>query len=188
MTSESAQPFDAPAFQPLEPETGLPTSSTPVIPTGPTAPTRRTRAVVNGVLAVAFIVLVGGVAFAIGRATAPATITAGGNANPGVLDGGFRPANGDQVPGGFGDDGDGRLGPGLGSMTVRGTVKAVDADSITVQLSNGTTVEIALDSATAYHRQSDATASDVATGSTVVVGLTGQRASGATATDVTVVP
>jgi hypothetical protein len=154
--------------------------------------------VVNGVLAAAFVILVGGVAFAAGRATAPATTAGADDASNGLLDGGFRPgdANG-QVPvgpGGLADDDDdaiGRLGPAFGAVSVEGTVRAIDADSMTIELANGSTIEIAIDSGTDYHRRADASASDVSAGTTVIVRLDGLRlrdGAGATAGDVTIVP
>ena len=152
---------------------------------------------VNAVLAAAFVVLVGGVAFAAGRATAPASTAGVDDAANGLLDGGFRPgdANGQAPvgPGGLGDDDDagGRLGPAFGAMSIEGTVRAIDADSMTIELADGGTVEVAIDSDTDYHRQADASASDVSTGTTVIVGLDGLRlrdGAGVTAGDVTIVP
>ena len=166
MTSETNQPIQTPVFQPIEPAPPV-----EAVSAGPTTPSRRTRTIVNGVLAAAFVVLVGGVAFAAGRATAPAATTAGGTS---------------PLPG---DPGDGRFGPGSGGLSIQGTVTAVDGDSITFELADGGTIKIALDSDTDYHRQADASASDVTTGMTVIVGLDGLRgANEIGATDVTIVP
>ncbi len=155
MTSETNQPIEPTALQPLDPEPGsLPEIQTPA----PSTP-RRTRAIVNGVL------------------------------------GGFRPGPGNgrfgQLPGaGNVDPGDGGLRLGFGGMSIQGRVKAVDADSITLQPADGSTVEIAIDSDTDYHRRADASASDITTGATVFVDVNVGRRSGAnpTAGDVTIVP
>jgi hypothetical protein len=150
----------------------------------------------NAVLGTALVVLVGGVGFAAGRATAPDATVVGGDGT-GLIDDGFRPGIGSglgQVPGGNGDAnafGDGRLLSGFGGMTLQGTVTAVDDDSLTLELADGNTIRIALDSSTDYHRRVDASASDVTAGATVIVGidaLRGPNAAGATAGDVTIVP
>jgi hypothetical protein len=210
MTSDTNRTLEAPAFVPAEPEPApsfepdrashnLADATPPAASVRPDRPgsSRRRRLVVNGVLAAAFVVLVGGVAFAAGRATAPATATGANDAGNGLLDGGFAPgaANGGVPvgPGGPGDDDDagGRLGRAFGGPSVEGTVRAIDADSMTIELADGGTLEIAIDSDTDYHRQADASASDVSTGTTVIVGLDGLRlrdGAGATAGDVTIVP
>lgn len=213
MTSDTNRPLEAPALVPAEPEPAPsfePEATTHAVPdAAPPAATlqtvraggpgssRRTRLVVNGILAAAFVVLVGGVAFAAGRATAPATTASAEDGANGLLDGAFRPGDlngqGQVGPGGLGDDDDagGRLGPAFGAMSIEGTVRAIDADSMTIEVADGGTVEIAVDSDTDYHRQADASASDVSTGTTVIVGLDGLRlrdGAGATAGDVTIVP
>jgi hypothetical protein len=118
---------------------------------------------------VAVVVAVGGVAFAAGRATAPvpATVTDrngfGGNGN-----GQFFGPSASGAPGRTGIG-----GPGAGSIALEGTVTAVDPDSITLQLASGQTVTIPTTSETTYHSQTAATASDVTSGSTVIVRLNG---------------
>jgi hypothetical protein len=150
---------------------------------------RRSATLVNLALGLAVAVAIGGAAFAIGRATAPApTRGAFGNQFPND----FVP-NGSQPPGGLGGLGGGRAG-----VSIEGSVVSIDSDSMTVETAAGTTIEVALDGSTTYHQQSDAAASAVTTGSDVIVRLTGgartgggAAASGAstgTASDVTVVP
>jgi hypothetical protein len=120
----------------------------------------------NVVLGLAVVVAIGGVAFAAGRLTAPAasaanTFTAGaGN--------GF--GNGPRASGAPGNF----RGAGFGAGALRGTVTAVTPTAITLTLSSGGTIEIPLDSSTAYHQQAAATSTDVAVGSTVLVELKDQ--------------
>jgi hypothetical protein len=150
---------------------------------------RRRAGSVTGLLAVAALVAVGGVAFAIGHATGGGGTGSNpsGDGNPGQVapNGSFVP-NGSFLPG----------GPGRGSVSISGTVVSVSADSITLKLSTGETVTIAINSSTTYHSQTAVTSSDVTAGETVSVetsggevapgasasGQTGNR----TATDVTI--
>ncbi len=135
----------------------------------PAAPSRAGSNVMSVVLVVAALVAVGGLAFAIGRATAPAATSSGaiGAAGPGTVGTG---ANGlpdrASVPGAFG-------ALGSGELTLRGTVEALSATNLTLKLADGSTVEILLDDTTTYHRQADAASSDVTTGSSVLVGVAG---------------
>jgi hypothetical protein len=161
-------------------------------------------------LGLAVLFAVGGVAFAAGRTTAPASAAA---ASTGA--GGTRQGNGGQFPTGsgrpaFGGNGGnggfrGSLGAG-GQISISGTVESITADTLTLKTASGQTVQFKLDPSTTYGTQQPATASDVTTGSKVQVGLAlgaggggfggGQRpqASGATspvtgtAGSVTVVP
>lgn len=195
-TARSAEPADAgapvePAAEVLaEPAGTAPDSATALQAVRP-PPSQRTRLAVNVVLAAAFAVLVGGIAFAAGRATVPGIDSGADDTGSGVVDGGLVPGGpAGQVPGGVGDR-PGGLGPEAGGMSIRGTVKAFDADSITIELATGTVVTIAIDSATDYHRQAGASASDVSSGTAVIVELDGlglRVGSGATAADVTIVP
>jgi len=113
------------------------------------------------------------VAFAAGRATAPASTATNGRGftgNGGAFGGTFGPnASGAPGRGGFGGAFAG------GGLTIEGTVTAVTADSITLQLTSGQSITIPTDSQTTYHTRAAATASDVATGSTVLVQLSGGR-------------
>ncbi len=129
---------------------------------------------VNVLLGVAVLVAVGGVAFAVGRATAPVAAAAtgrngfGGQGNFGGQGGAGPNASG--APGrgqGFGGFG--------GGLSVQGTVEAIDGSSLTVKLANGTSVTFALNGDTSYHKRAAATAADVTSGSTVIVQLQGGR-------------
>ena len=144
------------------------------------------RLLVNGILAVAFAVLIGGVGFAVGRATTPPTVTTPGGDS--ALQGGFgaRDGGAGQFPG---DDDAFRL---RGSASIEGTVVSVSSSSMTLKLSDGRTVTVAITASTGYHRQADASASDVTTGSKVIVGVAGlgpdSQGSGPTAGSITIVP
>ena len=104
----------------------------------------------------------GGVAFAIGRSTAPASAfpgVSGLNGGPIVRsDGSFDPGAGG--PGGFALD---------GGLAIDGTVTSVDADSITLTLASGEEMTFALDADTTYHEATDAAPADVAVGDDVSV-------------------
>jgi hypothetical protein len=132
-------------------------------------------------LVVGAIVLAGGLGFAAGRVTAPASAASvagrsglGTGTSPfasaipgqdgttvGPLPSG---AAGDFRPGGF-------IGAGSG-MTVEGTVSAVTAETITLDV-NGTSTAVQTDSSTTYHSQAAATAADVTVGKKVLVRMSG---------------
>ena len=192
-----AQPVPAaqgPAAQPVPTaEPGAPTwfgTTTPPppvaheVPVAPVAAVRspsRKRGVVDVVLVVALIFAVGGVGFAAGRITAPATATVAGAGRTG--NGNF--PGGGQFPGAgeFGNGGGNRgngfgFGGGAGGINITGTVTEITADHLTLKLASGQSIQIALNGSTAYHSQTTATATDVRAGSTVQVQLT--RGAGAT--------
>jgi hypothetical protein len=158
----SADPFDRPGLAPAMGPVG--------------APTVRSRSsgsgmLVNVLLGIAVVVAVGGVAFAVGRATAPTTVAAANNGRFG--NGGFGGPNASGAPGG------GFVGPGgfagNGGVSIEGTVTAISADSITLQLASGQTVTIPINAQTTYHQRSSATAAAVTNGSTVIVQVGGGR-------------
>jgi hypothetical protein len=161
-------PADSPAMSTLEPVVVRP---------------RRSGAgmLVNVLLGAALVVAVGGVAFAAGRATAPAAASAAGRTGFGQGGAGAGPgASGAPARGG----GFGGAGGAGGAVSIQGTVEAIDGSSMTIKLPSGTTVTIGLNGATTYHSQAPATASDVSSGSTVIVQLAGRggpAASGAPA-------
>jgi hypothetical protein len=161
--------------------------------------------VLNLALGLAVVIAIAGVAFAVGRGTAPvAAATGTGRLGAGNFPGGIAP-NASGGPGGFGG---GFGGGGATGLSIEGTVTAVDADSVTITTSAGTTIELSIDDGTEYHQQAAAASSDVATGSTVVVQVSGFAGRGGqpgganasaapsagtggptgTATDITVVP
>jgi hypothetical protein len=140
-------------------------------------------------LGVAVLFAVGGVAFAAGRLTAQPTTAAGGGAQGATTPGGGSGNAGQGFGNGFGrgnGNGNGNGGGGIGAFgglggataagnfTISGTVTAVAADHITIQLPGGQTIDVPIDSSTAFHRQSGAAASDVKTGATVDVALSGR--------------
>jgi hypothetical protein len=134
-------------------------------PAGPVvAAPRARRDPLPIVLALAALVAVGGVSFAGGRLSAP-------QAAAGLPGSGRVPGNGQGNGQANGQgNGVGNLGRGLGSgVAIRGTVTAVAADHLTIRMDSGQTVDIPISSATTYHRQTAATATDVATGTPVLV-------------------
>lgn len=119
-------------------------------------------------LFLATIVAIGGIAFAIGRLTAsPAAAATGNNGNGGFNGEGFggRFARGSFDPGQFG--GGARLG-GLGGG-VEGTVESISGTTMTIKLANGNTATIDLNGSTTYHSETAATATDVKSGSKILV-------------------
>jgi len=190
--SESAPP--APAGT-MPPAAVLPPPVTP----GPAVRRSRGATILNAVLAIAVALAIAGVAFAVGRFTAPAAVAAGrfGNGGPGGVFNGNGNGNGSgRGAGGF---------LAGGGVTIEGTVESISDTTLTLKTASGQTIQIALEGTTTYHAQSDARASDVKTGGTVLVRLNlrgglgdggpgaspGTGTGGATnptASDVTVVP
>jgi hypothetical protein len=116
-------------------------------------------------LLIAAFVAVGGIGFALGHLTAPAT---SGAANPSFGRGfGGRPS---LAPGQTFVAGNG-AGRGVVGVSggVSGTVQSIDGSTMTVQLANGTSVTIDLTGSTTYHSETSASAGDVKVGSSVVV-------------------
>ena len=159
-----------------------PTWAAPAIPTpAPVVPVnqppkRRASRLIDIALAGAAVLAIAGVAFAVGRATAPtpeqATRAFGGN-------GAFFRNGGSFDPGAFGQgggNGQGRFGFG-GGLAIDGTVTSVSADSLTVKTADGRDLTFAIDSSTAYHQASPASSSDVAVGDDVSVKVNGGRGS-----------
>lgn len=147
-------------------------TQTPAVPIAPVAgrtARKRSGAWVNVLLGVAAAVAVGGVAFAVGRSTAPGAETASGRI-PNVLNGGAIGPGSSFAPGGF--QGSAR-GPFSGGLTIDGTVESIDATSMTVKLASGASMTVALDGSTTYHQATSATSSDVTTGDDVAVRVSG---------------
>jgi len=169
------------------PATELPAAELPAAAAGPSdrevavervahrAPSRvpaRRSGSTTLLLMLSALVALGGIGFAVGRATSSGS-TANNQANNGA---GFGAANGSFNPGQFRPDASGapdfRGGEGVAGGTVTGTVVSVTSDSMTIKLASGETVTVALGSGTTYHSQASASSSDVTTGSTVVVQTT----------------
>jgi hypothetical protein len=206
---------------PLEPATtaesapanpGVAAPATPAAPaTGPAIPVHPgpvkakggiSNRALNLLLGGALVLAVAGIAFAVGRMTAPAaTITGGNFPNGGVFSG--QRGNGYFQVRGNGQGGIGVFGGGAGP-TIEGTVESISGTTLTLKTADGQTIQVALNGSTTYHAQSDASASDVVTGSKVLVRVdfrrgdgaggpqatagTGGTVTGPAASDVTVVP
>jgi hypothetical protein len=146
-------------------------SDEPLESAGPVPPSvrRRWRGWLDALLALALAVAVGGVAFAIGRSTAPAAASGAPGEGRFVFPGGSFSPDGSFPPGG--GPVAGPRGFLAGGLTVRGTVEAIDEDSMTLRLESGTTIEVALDDRTAYYRRASGNRADVSEGSDVLVEL-----------------
>jgi hypothetical protein len=158
-----------------------PVSLPPLVPATPPAPVRRRRDPLTILMVVAAFVALGGVGFAVGRVTAPASAAATngrGQFGNGTFPGGSFAPGGSFNPGGNGFAGAGR--GGLGGVALTGTITEVTADHIVLKLANGSSLTIPVNSSTAYHRQASATSTDVATGTTVQVQLSVGGTPGAT--------
>jgi hypothetical protein len=116
-------------------------------------------------LALAAFVAVGGITFAIGRATAPASAATGQTGVRGAIPGASFDPNASFDPATMGR-------PGGGSTTVTGTVSAVSGSTLTLTTSDGRTVSVDASGAT-WHRQAAATSTDVTAGTTVQVAASG---------------
>jgi hypothetical protein len=146
-------------------------------PATPVVQPRRAGNALNILLAVAALIAVGGVAFAVGRFTAPASAAGatntgrGGFFNPNAS---FQPGQGPRAsggPGGFG--GFGGLAAS-GAFSLRGTVTSITPTSLTLRLENGNSITVGLDTSTTYHQQAAASASSVKSGQEVIVQLNGR--------------
>ena len=166
-----AAPAGWPATTPTSPVAASPVTTAP----GPVVPAAKSKGssgrLLNIVLGVAIAVAIGGVAFAVGRSTAPASASTGrggfGANNPNAS---FGPrASG--APG-FGGGRGGFGGFGGAGLTVRGTVQSVSGDTVTIKTANGQTIEVTTGADTTYNTQAPASATDVTEGKTVQVQIT----------------
>lgn len=203
MTFEPTRPTSADPITPAAAPPATPVQPEPAMASAPTASASPRHSGsgrwLNVVLGVAVAVAIGGVAFAVGRGTAPASATTG-NGRGGLVTNGSAFPTGSFTPGGNG--GQVFRGGFVGAPAINGTVESVDGDKITIKTADGQTITLTTDSDTTYHTQAPASAADVTPGSTVKVQLDldgnavagGPRASGApgaalgTAGSVTVVP
>jgi len=169
-------PAPAAADAPAPPPPAITVPTQPVVVAAAAPRRSRSGTILNVILAAALAVAVGGVAFAIGRSTAPVSASAanGGfvtNGGTGTPNSQFNGPRGSFVPGQGGPAFGGRgLGGGL---TVTGTVTAVDATGVTIKTADGTEVKVATDGSTTYQKATAGAASDVTVGATVDVRVTG---------------
>ena len=124
----------------------------PVQPVQPVATPAKPKSGASGrwlnvLLGVALVFAIGGVAFAIGRTTAPASAATGGRGN---FNGGFR--------GWQRADRELRAGRerrrffgGRGARALTGTVASIDGDKLTITTDNGQTVTLTTADSTTYH-------------------------------------
>jgi hypothetical protein len=176
---QQPKPADpAPQMSPAAPPATQPGMTVPVAPVAPLAPAApaarpksRSSRLLDVALALAALVAVGGVAFGVGRATAPVAAAANGGLGTFRNGGGagFRP-DGSFDPNAPGRGGAFALGGGL---SIDGTVTSVSADALTLKLANGQNVTFSLDSSTSYHQATAGSASDVAVGDSVSVKVKG---------------
>ena len=122
----------------------------------------------NMLIAVAVLVFVGGVTFAVGRMTAPAQAAGPGNGQfPGLGNG----QNGGRFPTGSFDPGQ-FAGAGLGDRTITGIVTSTDGSTMTLTTAAGQTLTVNVSGST-YHAQTAASARDVSQGTSVHVTVQG---------------
>jgi hypothetical protein len=119
-------------------------------------------------LALAAVVAIGGVAFAAGRMTAPASSPFGGTARGTFGANGLAGQDTNRTGGAGAFGGANRLGA---AAAIKGQVVAITADQLTLKLATGQTVQIALAPTTVFHQEATAASADVATGRTVLVQL-----------------
>ncbi len=135
MTTDSTTPVAPEPFDPVETAT-FATAPVMAAPAAPLVKPKSSGRLLNAVLAVALLVAVGGVAFAVGRGTAPVAST-----GRGAFQGAGFPAGpnaslapgASAVPGGFPGGGQGGLGGLGGGVTVSGTVQSVTGDTLTIE-------------------------------------------------------
>ena len=158
-------PNPVPTFEPAT--SAVPPPAVTAGPAVTTAPAKAARkggvSILNVALGVAVLVATAGVAFAVGRTTAPAAassetaITAPGGGRFFVNGEPQRQLRSQRRPGRPGNgNGNGRFGLGA-APTIEGTVDSITADAITIRTADGNTITIGLDSSTTYHQQAAAT-------------------------------
>lgn len=185
-TPDSAVPVALPAHPqpaPIAPAPALaPTSFAPAPVVATVAPRKNRASTGTALLLVGALVAIGGVAFAVGRVTAPPAATAAtGFGGRGTGTGGT--GLGGVTGTGTGTGGFGRGGAG-GGVSISGTVVSIDATSIQIKLASGTTETLNLGGSVTYRNATAGSAADVTPGATVEIGLalgggrTGPTASG----------
>jgi hypothetical protein len=146
------------------PEPGRPTQSQVPVPPPPViAPAKKGDRTFRILLAVAALVAVGGVTFAVGRVTAPA---AAASTRGGFGAGGFAGGAGAAGTGAGGGLGRGGFG---GGVLITGTVDSISGTTMTLKEANGTSVIVNLAGTTTYHAQAASTSAAVTAGKQVQV-------------------
>jgi hypothetical protein len=165
---------------PVTPPQGFgPTSFAPVPLVATTTPRKNRASAGTALLLVGALVAIGGVAFAVGRVTAPAAAaTTGGFGGAGRGTGTGEGGTGGFGAGGFGGAGGGRNG---GGVSVTGTVVSVGTSTIQIKLSTGSTMTLNLGTNVTYRDSTTGSASDVTPGATVQIGFALGAGTGATA-------
>jgi hypothetical protein len=130
-------------------------------------------------LTIAAVIAVGGLAFAVGRVTAPAPAATARSAfafgQGGAGGGGDTGPNGSFAPGQGGANG----GFARRALTTEATVTAVAADHLTIQIgASGQTVDVSIDGGTTFHTQQVASATAVTPGSKVLLQFNAATAGG----------
>jgi hypothetical protein len=164
---EAPQPSTIPSAPAPAPTPSTPVASAPVPTAAPLAsviakPKSSSSRGTSLLLGLAAAIAIGGLAFAAGRLTAPAA-TATAARGTGQFPGngtGQLPGNGQGFPG---------RGDAFGGITLKGTVEAITAESVTLKLASGTSITIPLDASTKYHTSTPSSADAVVVGSEVSV-------------------
>jgi hypothetical protein len=168
--TQPVPPDSATAPTPAPPAaTSIPTAVPPAAASIPTAvplasviakPKSSTGRGTSLLMGLAAAIAIGGIAFAAGRLTAPAAEATTGGGTGQARGAGQFGGNGQGFPG---------RGDGFGGISLKGTVSAVSADSLTLKLASGTEVTIPLSSSTTYHTAAASSADAVTVGSEVSV-------------------
>lgn len=122
---------------------------------------RRTSRRLLVALGLAGALAVGGLAFAVGRITAPAAAA--------TFPGGAQPPGGFQGPGGQGQGPGGFGGFGGGGLGVEGSITALDGDTLTLETADGSSITVNLSADTAFAREESAAKEDIGEGDEVRV-------------------
>jgi hypothetical protein len=173
---------------PAPPAAYAPTSFAPA-PVAATTTAKNRASTGTALLLVGALVAIGGVAFAVGRVTAPTATASPAGGLGGTGRGAGNGTNGEGGFGGFGGGagGAGGFGGGAGrgtaGVSISGTVVSIDGSTIQIKLANGTTETLNLSPTVTYRDSTTGTAADVTAGATVQIGLalgagTGPTASG----------
>jgi hypothetical protein len=152
-------------------QTPTPIVTPPAAPVTPVAAPRQNGGRwLNLVLVGALAIAIGGIAFALGRSTAPAATTTVTGFGPGMMVG----PQGSVAPGAGGPNGAG-TGPmfASGGPTIDGVVASIGDGTMTITLASGETVTVNIDDATTYHSAAEASEEDVAVGDDVAVHVSG---------------